>query len=149
VFAVAVTVARPPASVVAVVELSVADAPLVGAENVTVSPGTGFPRPSVTNATSDVPNAVVTVVVCPVPLDTAIAAAVLGVFPSEKLAAVGTPDAVAVTAYVPAALFAVAVVVARPLLSVVVVVVPSAAEAPLVGDAKVTATPGTALPFES
>jgi hypothetical protein len=48
VFAVAVTLAAPVESVVAVRELSVAEAPLVGAANVTVAPATGLPEPSVT-----------------------------------------------------------------------------------------------------
>jgi hypothetical protein len=89
------------------------------------------------------------VVVCPPPLVAAIVAAGPGVFVRPKLAGVGTPLAVAVTAYPPAAVFAVALVVARPLLSVVTVVGRNVASAPLDGPAKVTLTPGTGLPEES
>jgi hypothetical protein len=61
VFAVALVVARPLLSVVTVAEPNVASAPLDGPANVTLTPDTGLPDESVTTATSEEPNAVVTV----------------------------------------------------------------------------------------
>jgi hypothetical protein len=48
--------------VVTVVAPNVASAPLDGPAKVTLTPDTGFPEESVTTATSEEPNAVVTVV---------------------------------------------------------------------------------------
>jgi hypothetical protein len=76
----------------------VADAPLDGAANVTVAPETGFPFASVTVASSGFVKAVWTVVLCPPPPETAIAAAAPATFVSVKLAGVEMPLAVAVTA---------------------------------------------------
>jgi hypothetical protein len=57
-FAVASTLANPELSVTAVVLLSVADAPLPGAANVTVAPGTGEPAASVNSMVSGAKKAV-------------------------------------------------------------------------------------------
>lgn len=67
-FVVAVAVVPPPANVPL--------APLPGAENVTVAPLTGFPPLSLTIALNGATNAVLMAVVCPLPDDTAMDAAV-------------------------------------------------------------------------
>jgi hypothetical protein len=108
-----------------------------------------LPDESVTIATSDDANAVVTVVDWLFPLETAIDAAAPAVFVSEKLADDETPATVAVTVYEPAVAVAVAVTDATPLEPVVAVVEPSDALAAPEGAAKVTVTPETGLPFAS
>ncbi len=139
-FAVAEIEALPRLFVVAVVELSVADAPLDGAANVTVSPETGFPPESVTVATRVAPNAVKAPVLCGVPLVAAMDAWTPVVFVSANVA-LFVPD-VAVTLYVPSVAFAVAVTLAWPSEFVVALVALRVAEAPLPGAAKVTLTFG-------
>src|SRR3954462_4473803 len=74
--AVAVTLAMPEPSVIAVGDDSVASAPVPGPANVTVTPGTGVSLLSVTSTASADANAVDTTVVCGEPLDTV---AVVGV----------------------------------------------------------------------
>ena len=85
-------VARPEvfvdAVVVAVPFAKTPDAPVagavnVGALNVTVTPGTGFPYWSATFATRAVPNADDTVADCPEPADTVTALALPGTFVRE------------------------------------------------------------------
>jgi hypothetical protein len=147
--AVAVTEARPVASVVAGEPRITADAPPPGAVNVTATFGTGLPSESVTRATSADPNAEPTVAVCGLPLFTVTVAAGPGVFVSENEAVVATPAVSALTAYAPATVFAVAATVARPALFVVAGDATITADAPELGGVNVTATPGTGLPLES
>jgi hypothetical protein len=66
-------VARPLRLVAAVFTppANVAVAPFAGEVNVTTTPGTGFPLLSDTSATSGIPKAVLTAVLCGVPLDAA------------------------------------------------------------------------------
>src|SRR5205807_201746 len=137
-FAVADTVARPLASVVAVVALNVDEAPDVADANVTVTPGTALPDESFTTATSNAPNDVDTDVDCHPPPPAVPAAPTRRASDLVKLAGVPTPLTVAVTAYDPATPFAVDVTLARPLASVVAVVALSTALALLPGTAKVT-----------
>jgi hypothetical protein len=139
---VAVTLARPLALLTAVIDESVAEAPLGGGANTTVTFGTGLPFTSFTTATSGAAKGAPTVALCGDPLDTVI---VVGVLVSEKLAGVDTPVADAVTAYAPATVFAVAVTLARPVALVVAVIADSDTEAPLTGGANVTVTFGTGL----
>src|SRR5947207_2446205 len=69
VFAVAVTDAKPSAFVCAdAADKFALGSSLPGAVKFTVTPDTGFPSLSVTNAFNGSPNAVVTKVVCPEPL---------------------------------------------------------------------------------
>jgi hypothetical protein len=112
VFAVAVTLALPAASVVAVAALRVAAAPVAGTANVTVAPETGLPSLSFTIATSDAPNAVATTVVCELPAETTTEAAVPASFKSANDAEADTPVTDAVTPYEPSVAFAVAVTLA-------------------------------------
>jgi hypothetical protein len=149
VFAVALVVARPLLSVVVVAGVKVASAPLDGPAKVTLMPDTGLPDESVTSATSDEANAVVTVADCALPLDTAIEEAAPAVFVSEKLADDETPETDAVTVYEPAVAVAVAATDATPFEPVVAVVAPSVAEAAPEGAENVTVTPDTGLPFAS
>jgi hypothetical protein len=107
VFAVAVMVARPFASVVAGDPLKTAAAPEPGAVNVTAIPGTGLPLESVTSATSALEKPVPTVALWLLPLLTAIVAATLAVFVSWNVAGL-TPATVAVTVKEPAVLDATA-----------------------------------------
>ncbi len=89
-----------------VVSVSVADAglvaniplaPDVGAVNVTGTPFTGLPPLSVTVATNGLPNAVLTIVLCPPPLLAVMVAGVPLVFVMLKLADVLAPEVDAVT----------------------------------------------------
>jgi hypothetical protein len=149
-FAVAVTLASPPLSVVAVVALSVADAPLDGAVYVMPALGTTLPNASSTTTPSAAANAVFTVALCvPAPAAAWIEAAAPGAFVREKLAGVVTPVTEAVTEKAPATVLAVAVTLALPVASVVAVVALSVADAPLVGAANVTVAPETGLPSTS
>ena len=77
---------------------SAADAPLPGAAKVTVAPGAGFPKVSVTRATMGAPKAVLTTVVWVAPPVSAMFVAGPARLASPKLAAVPTPGAEAVTA---------------------------------------------------
>jgi hypothetical protein len=147
--AVAVTEAKPFASVVAVVALSVAEAPLDGGAKVTVTPLTALPCASVTVAASAAPKAVLTCVLCEAPPVATIAAADPAVFVRLKTPCCDAPRTVALTAYAPAMVFAVAVTLAAPVESVVAVSVASVADAPLVGTANVTVAPATGLPEPS
>jgi hypothetical protein len=80
-------VAFPFASVVTVADpLNVALAPLWGAVNVTLTPGTGLPPPSLTTATNAAAKALLIWAVCPPPLTAAIEAGMGAVFASVKLA---------------------------------------------------------------
>jgi hypothetical protein len=103
----------------------------------------------VTVATSDEPNAVVTVVDWLFPLVAAIEAAAPAVFASEKLAVEEAPGTDAVTVYDPAVEVAVALTDATPVASVVAVVALSVAEAEPGGAENVTVAPDTGLPRAS
>ena len=93
--AVAVTLARPVALVVAVGEDNVAPAPVAGVANVTVTPLTGL-FPASRNVTCrGVAKAVLIAVVCGVPPVAVIDAAAPAVFVSANVA--GVPAALAVT----------------------------------------------------
>jgi hypothetical protein len=140
-----VTVARPSASVVAGAPVMLADAPEPGAVKATATPETGLPLESVTITTSELANAVPTVVLWLSPLLTAIVAGALAVFVSWKFAG-ATPVTVAVTVKVPAVLDATAATDAWPFGSVVGAVMLRVAVAPVLGTAYVTVTPGTGLP---
>jgi hypothetical protein len=97
--AVAVTLASPLLSVVAVVVLSAADAPLDGTVYVIPAFGTALPKESATTTPSGAPNAVLTIVLCvPSPATTWIEAAAPGVFDRENDALAETPLTDAVTA---------------------------------------------------
>src|SRR5438067_202770 len=138
-FAVAVTLATPVASVVAVLQpaaagtqaappLSVAVAPLVGAWKVTTAPTAAVPVPSRTSACSCDANAVATVAICGLPACTSI------VHPPSlvrlNVAGVEMPATLAVAGYSPPVPFAVAVTLARPELSVTALGAESVAVAP-------------------
>jgi hypothetical protein len=97
-FAAAVTEASPVESVVAVVALSVADAPLEGGVKVTVAPLTGLPWASVTVAESAALKAVLTCVLCEPPPVAVIVAAGPAVFVRLKTPCCEAPDTVAVRA---------------------------------------------------
>src|SRR5204862_3126031 len=115
VFAVAVTDAKPSAFVCAdAADKFALGSSLPGAVKFTVTPDTGFPSLSVTNAFNGSPNAVVTKVVCPEPLLIAIVAAAPGVLVKPKSAVPVKPLPVAVTVYEPALVFAVAFTDAKP-----------------------------------
>jgi hypothetical protein len=92
-------VAMPEALVVAVFTppAKVPLAPLPGAENVTVTPLTGFPPASFTRAVNGAAKAVLIVALCGVPLLATMLAAVPAVLVNEKLAGVATPATLAVT----------------------------------------------------
>src|SRR5579862_4195345 len=66
-FATALTLAWPPASVVAVAEDNVADAPVAGAAKLTVTPLSGLPEASLTSTCSGAAKGARTVVLCGVP----------------------------------------------------------------------------------
>ena len=72
-------------------------APVPGAVNVTVTPETGLPPETFTVATSGAAKAVLTVVLCGVPLVAVMLAGALAVLVREKLAVPGTPVTDAVT----------------------------------------------------
>jgi hypothetical protein len=74
-------------------------APLPGAANVTVTPPTGWPFPSVTVAWNWVANAVLMAALCGVPNVAVMPAGTAGAarFVREKLAAVAAPETLAVT----------------------------------------------------
>ncbi len=97
-FAVAVTLARPEAFVVAGEPAMAAEAPEPGGVKVTETPATGLPLPSFTIATSAAPNAVLTVVLWPPPALAVMVVAAPAVLVSEKLAGAETPTAEAATA---------------------------------------------------
>jgi hypothetical protein len=82
--AVAVTLASPFASVVAVGPLSVALAPAAGAAKATLTPGTRLPKASLTTTTSGLAKPVATVADCPEPDTTATDAAAPGVLVRAK-----------------------------------------------------------------
>ncbi len=94
--AVAVTVARPVASVTAGDVVIAADAPPSGEVNVTDTPDTGLPPESFTMATSGFVKAVLTAALWPLPLLTAIVAAAPAVLVSVNVADVA-PGTEAVT----------------------------------------------------
>lgn len=94
-------VAIPLLVVVAVVVVDPAKAalaPLLGAVNVTVAPLTKLPLPSFTVACSAVANAVLMFVLCGVPALAEMLAGAPALFVKLKLAAVATPDTLAITA---------------------------------------------------
>ena len=95
----AADVATPDAFVVAVFTppANVPEAPLLGAVNVTVTPLTPVPLEFSTVATSGLANAVLIVAVCGVPLVAVIEAGLPAWLVSAKLAAVVTPDTLALT----------------------------------------------------
>jgi hypothetical protein len=132
--AIALTVARPFTSVLAGEPVTVAEAPLAGGVNVTLTPETGFPLASLTSATSGLANDAPTVALWLLPPLTTMVVAL----PVE-----------ATTEYVPAAVPAVAVTVARPDASVVAGDVANVADGPVPGAAKVTDAPGTGFPSAS
>src|SRR5207253_8208626 len=107
-----------------------------GPANVTVTPGTGFPNASVTTADSGPVNVAVTAADWPPPEETATPAAGPAELVSANDAGDATPSADAVTVYVPAAVFAVALTLASPAAPVVAAAPPgNAADAPLPGAA--------------
>src|ERR1700687_2746004 len=126
------------------------DAPLPGAVNVTLTPGTGLLPASRTVTASALAKAVLTVADCGVvPAFAVIVAAAPTVWVSEKLTLV-SPLAAAVTVYGPPAVaLAVNGAAATPdaLVATVIVVVllENRPEAPLPGAVNVTLTPGTGL----
>src|SRR6202158_3486267 len=126
------------------------DAPLPGAVNVTLTPGTGLLPASRTVTASALAKAVLTVADCGVtPLFAFIVAALPAVLVSEKLTVV-RPVAAAVTVYGPPAVaLAVNGAAATPdaLVATVIVVVllENRPEAPDPGAVNVTLTPGTGL----
>ena len=97
-FAVAVTLARPAAFVVAGEPLTMAEAPEPGGASVTCTPGTGLPLASVTSATSGAVKAVFTAVVWLLPALTAIVVAAPAVLVSANDAELDAPGTEAVTA---------------------------------------------------
>jgi len=112
-----------------------------------LAPEMGLPSASFRRATSGAPKAVLIVALCPVPLATVSDAAAPAVFVSVKV--VLTPPTVAVTLYVPACRFAVAVTLASPDEVVVAGEPARTALAPEPGAEKVTLVPGTTLPSAS
>ena len=85
--ATALTLAWPLASVVAVADDSVADAPVAGAAKVTTTPLSGLPAESLTSACSGTAKGASTVVLCGVPPIAWIAAAVPAVIVKALLCA--------------------------------------------------------------
>jgi hypothetical protein len=158
-FAVAVTLARPLMSVVAVLQpdaageqaeppASVAVAPLDGAWNVTTAFCTALPSEASTTTCKAEPNAVLTVADCGLPAFTAMVSPPS--LTSEKVAGVA-PVTLAVTVYEPPVALAVAVTLARPDESVTALDAERVAVAPLeaVWAAKLTVTLGSELPEAS
>jgi hypothetical protein len=148
-------VPTPPTSVVTVDDTpppaKVPLAPLDGAVNITLTPGTGWPLASLTVTFSGVGSAVLTIERCGVPAFTVIDAASLGSFVSEKLAGVPAPATDAVTTYgPPGMLFAVNTAdVATPFAFVIAVSTPPA-NVPLgpvcAGAVNITVTPVSGFP---
>src|ERR1700751_3953844 len=101
-------------------------APLVGALNVMVFPGTGFPKASCTVAAIFVGKAVFTVVLCGVPAVAVIDAGGPGTLVITKPGLVVRPFAVAVTAYFPAIVFAFKICEVAIPLALVIAVFPQA-----------------------
>ncbi len=138
-----VVVATPP---------NVALAPVLGAVNVTVTPGARLPNASVTLTASGFGNAVLTEVLWPLPLTTAMAAGGPAAFVNAKFAGVAE-GTLATIVYAPVMVFGAGavVVVAWPFDPVTAVVVADPAKAAVAPDAatcavKVTVTPGTGFP---
>ncbi len=123
---------------------TLAEAPLAGNVNVTVAPSMASPLLSVNWTTSVRGNAVPTVV-C-MASRPAIDSTLAPRFVRRNWPLSFTPAIVAVTSYVPIVALAVAVMDARPLLSVMAVLAESVALAPLAGAANVTVTPLNGLP---
>jgi hypothetical protein len=146
--AIALTVARPFTSVLAGEPVTVAEAPLAGGVNVTLTPETGFPLASLTSATSGLANDAPTVALWLLPPLTTMVVGAPATFVSANVADVALPVE-ATTEYVPAAVPAVAVTVARPDASVVAGDVANVADGPVPGAAKVTDAPGTGFPSAS
>ena len=159
-FAVALRLAMPDASVVAVMQpaatgthaeppLSVAVVPLVGAWNVTTTPAVAAPVPSSTSACSCEAKAVPTVAVCGLPAWTWM------VHPKSfvrlNVAGVATPVTLAVAVYTPPTPLAVAMTLASPEPSLTALGAERVAVAPLALDcaAKLTVMPGSELPDAS
>ena len=143
-------VATPEEFVVAVLRpVNVPLAPAGGGVKVTVTPGTGLKKASVTVATKGLPKGCVVAAFWPLPLVAEICVAVPGVLVSEKITA--APRALALTEYVPATLLAtgtgetawplgpVGTITDAPPLNV--------ALGPEAGALKVTGTPGTPTPL--
>lgn len=127
----AVAVATPLASVVAIVVFvalaNVPLAPLAGAVNVTVTPGTGLLLASLTVTASRVEKAVVTFADCGVvPALALICVAVPGLFVREKLAVVAEPAAATILKAPLIALAVITAEVARPEEFVIAVLTPPA-----------------------
>ncbi len=97
VLAVAFTVARPEAFVVAGDPVTAADAPVSGGVNVTATFGTGLPLASDTSATRGFANAVPTTVLWPLPLLIVTVAGAPAVFVRAKEAGALPPATDAVT----------------------------------------------------
>ena len=91
------TLALPLTSVVAVVLDNVVLAPLPGAANVTVAPGTGLLPASRTCTCNALANGVLILALCGEPPITVIFAGAPGVLVRAKLAAAATPATVAAT----------------------------------------------------
>jgi hypothetical protein len=137
---------EPVVSVVGVVGVNVALAPVVGSVTVTTAAGTGLPRLSTTLTTTGWANAVVASVLWPPPLLTTTVLGALAVLVSTNEAGVAIPLTVAVTVNVPAVAFAIATMLVCPLELVVGSVAASETEAPVEGATYWTETPGTPLP---
>src|SRR4029077_10785629 len=120
-------------------------APLVGALNVIVLPGTGFPKASCTVAARFVGKAVFTVVLCGVPAVAVIEAGGPGRLVITKPGFVVRVFAVAVTVYLPEVVLALRTCDVAIPLALVIAVFPQAKTplAPLVGGLNVTSKPET------
>src|SRR5262249_6147476 len=133
-------------SVTGAFEDRVADGPEDGTVNVTVTPEAGFPARSTTLAASGRAKAVDTEVLW-------VVRPVAIIVPEDGAALVKvndavpvTPAALAVTAYVPATLPAIAPMLASPVGSVTALAADSRAVAPLAGALKLTMAPLTGCP---
>src|SRR5215472_13905294 len=119
----------------------VADGPENGTVNVTMTPGTGFPARSTTLAASGRANSVDAGVLWVVPPVAMIVPKDGAAFVKVNDAVPVAPAALAVTTYVPAALPAIAPMLACPVESVTTLAADSRAVAPLAGALKVTLAP--------
>ena len=133
VFAVAVTLQRPFATVAQLAAERLALAPEPGAVKFTVADGTTLPNESCTSTSRAVPNAVATVALWPSPETIVAVAAPAGSFVSAKLGGVATPVTLVVTVYAPVTAFAVAVTLQRPFAAVAQLAAERLALAPLPG----------------
>src|SRR5579871_916830 len=146
--AVAVVLATPLASVVTVAFWKVAEAPEVGAVNVTVAPATASPVASVRSTCSGLPKAVPTIVCCEETPVTVRDAGNPDRLTRWNTAVCSVPATDAVTEYAPGLEFAVAVTLATPLALVSAVVLERIAAGVEASGVNVTNTPASGvLPF--